>query len=549
MSLPIQLANTLWSLSARPRTRRFLRALHHPAQTQHALLRRYLTTSAHTLFGKAHRFETLTTPERFQQAIPLSTYDDYTPYIEKIAAGEPHILTRDPVRYFALSSGSSAAEKWLPYTPSLLAEFNEAISPWISTLFAAHPRARHGPAYWSISPILPPRDRPSAIPVGFDDDSAYLGGIFKHLVNATLAAPGELRHVTDMNAFRYLTLLALLRMRTLALVSVWHPSFLTLLLAAAPAHWNSLLRDVHDGTLTPPVDAPAVARAALSRSPNRARARELESLGPHFPASWWPNLTLLSAWSDAHAATSARELQALFPQVPFQPKGLLATEGVTTFPLSLGNETYYPLALRSHFFEFLADDGTPRLAHELDLHATYTVVLTTAGGLYRYRTGDAVSVTGRLFETPTLRFLGKADASSDLRGEKLNALFVGGVLNAFHRTLPVEPSFSMLAPAEPSGTAPGYVLYLELPARTSVPPSAAATLDALLCRNPHYAYCRALGQLARVRLFRIDGASAAKVYLETCARRGQRLGNIKPSPLHRGAYWSAEFPGALLDDG
>ena len=58
------------------------------------------------------------------------------------------------------------------------------------------------------------------------------------------------------------------------------------------------------------------------------------------------------------------------------------------------------LSLQSHFFEFApATEPTDRtcLAHELSIGKRYGVIVTTGGGLYRYRTGDIVTVEGNAY--------------------------------------------------------------------------------------------------------------------------------------------------------
>ena len=119
----------------------------------------------------------------------------------------------------------------------------------------------------------------------------------------------------------------------------------------------------------------------------------------------------------------------VFPGVEIQPKGLLATEAFVTIPFA----GRHPLAIRSHFFEFLEGDR-PRMAHQVEPGGIYSVVVTTGGGLYRYRLEDRVEVTGFVGRTPSLRVLGKEGHVSDLRGEKLHESFVAGALErAFRR--------------------------------------------------------------------------------------------------------------------
>jgi hypothetical protein len=70
-------------------------------------------------------------------------------------------------------------------------------------------------------------------------------------------------------------------------------------------------------------------------------------------------------------------------------------------------------------------------------------------------------------------------------------------------------------------------------------------LEAALCENFHYRYCRELGQLGSLRVFRIDGGAQAS-YIAACQTHGQRLGDIKPVALHHRGDWIGFFRGCLL---
>jgi hypothetical protein len=359
------------------------------------------------------------------------------------------------------------------------------------------------------------------VTVGFEEDAEYLGGFWSRLVDATLAVPSAVRHIRNLETFRYTTLLHLLRRRDLALISVWHPSFLTLLMDALPDSWESLLRDIERGT--------------DRLAPQPRRAFELRELAPSATTRIWPRLGLISCWGDAHAALSLRELERAFPGVEIQPNGLLATEGFVTIPFA----GQWPLAIRSHFFEFLpADGGDPRFAWELEQNGVYSVVLTTGGGLYRYQLHDRVRVEGFVRETPSLRFLGKEGHVSDLRGEKLHESFVAEALARAFRPLSLVPRFALLAPAE-EGPA-GYILYLEADDR---PADLAERLDKELSANPHYRLCRTLGQLAAARIHRIERDAYSR-YLDFCRRRGQRIGDVKPLALSPLPGWREVFRGS-----
>jgi len=531
-------AQRLWAAANLRRWRRFRAALGDPGRCQRRLLLATLRANAETAFGRRHRFAGIATVEDFRRRVPLVRYDELTPWLDRIRRGEPAVLTRDRVLLLTPSGGSTAAAKLVPFTRALQAEFQRAIGPWVVDLFRRHPGLARGCAYWSLSPAAEPagsEPEPGAVPVGFADDTAYLAGLFRRLVGRTLAVPAAVSRLADVESFRYATLLHLLRARDLALVSVWHPSFWTLLLEPLARHWERLLEDLAAGTLTPPAANENGGDAAPAPDPDPARAAELRRLGPGSPAAIWPRLAVISCWADGHAAGAAADLAGRFPGVAVEPKGLVATEAFVSLPFAGGR----PVAVTSHFFEFLDDAGRPHAVDELTAGGEYSVVVTTGGGLYRYRLGDRVRVEGFSAATPCLRFLGREDRVSDRRGEKLAEGHVAAVLERLLGDADAGVRFAMLAPDD-AGLGGGYTLYLE----SKRPPrdGLAADLERALAANPHYRWCVRLGQLAPARVFRVDGG-AHHVYLEHRRRAGQRLGDVKPAALSPESGWSRRFTG------
>jgi hypothetical protein len=252
------LANGLWAASALPVWVRYRRWLQHPERQQAERLARYIRDNRDTAFGRAHGFDRIDSMRAYQQRVPVRTYDDLSPFVERIAAGEANVLTREPVRRLAFTSGSTAGAKLVPYTRTLTQELTRGAAVWIADLFRSDPALAGGPAYWSITPIGQRQRHLSIaaaakIPVGFDDDTEYLGAISRRLAAAALAVPSDAASIEDLDTCRYVTLQYLLRATDLRLVSVWHPSFLTLLLDAMEARWPALLDDLARGTVTPPL--------------------------------------------------------------------------------------------------------------------------------------------------------------------------------------------------------------------------------------------------------------------------------------------------------
>ncbi len=538
MNLRSTIANGLWGATNLASYAQFSRAIRNPERAQTQRLKTYLEKGVGTSFGRDHHLDSCSNYAEFIRRVPVRGYDELHPWIEELKRGQTQVLTRDLVTRLVPTSGSSGGRKLIPFTAGLQQEFNAAIGPWLVDLWRRYPGIVGGPAYWSVTPIVhSTRDEDSTLPIGFEDDTAYLGGTRQRLAREVMAVPGVLRTIQNVETFRYVTLLCLLRHRDLRLISVWHPSFLTLLMDSLEKLWDSLVADVESGCCSVAAELNRDVLHWLHLQPQPRRALELRQANPRDPESLWPSLKIISCWGDAAAEVPARMLQSSFPNIAVQPKGLLATEACVTLPFGNG----HPVAVRSHFFEFLDDAGEIHRAHELKQGAVYEVIVTTGGGLWRYRLGDRVLVTAFVANTPSLRFLGRGGKVSDLRGEKLTETFVTESLKKILRGNEATPRFLLLAPDEDERGS-RYTLYVE----GVISPKAVSELDATLRQNPHYAYCRDIGQLLPIRLFVISG-HGYEHYARRELANGGRLGNLKPAILSRASGWSEVFEGTYVE--
>jgi hypothetical protein len=250
----------------------------------------------------------------------------------------------------------------------------------------------------------------------------------------------------------------------------------------------------------------------------------------HDLARLWPGLAVVSAWADAASMRPAADLRTRLGTVGFQPKGLLATEGLFTLPV-VGLPSALP-ALTACFLEFEDVDGGLHLVDDLAQGEFYGLIVTTGGGLQRYRIGDRVRAMGRPDQQrfaqisqrlQMLDFVGRS-AGSDLVGEKLDEAFVLTCLTDF-------PAGVLLA-AEQSR----YDLWVDCRDLAAMPAEFLTLLDARLRHNPQYEYARRLGQLAAPRLRLCTDLVA--LYTRHRLALGHRLSDIKPpvllphGPLH-----------------
>ncbi len=519
-------ANSAWLATSVPEHLRFRRALSRVREEQEQVLHGILRNNIESEFGCQHGFSKIRTVQDYRVRVPLRDYDEYRSSVDRIAGGHQHVLTHEPVRLFEPTSGSAGAAKWIPYTRSLQSEFQRGIHAWVADLFLHHPDLLRGPAYWSVSPAEAGGQRtPSGIPIGFADDSEYVGGIQRKLVQSVMAVPASVRKLRDMDQFWRTTLFHLVRCRDLRFISVWNPSFLTLLMERLPEHSDRLADDL-------PALKPAL-RAATAQERHRLL---------------WPRLQMISCWTDSNSSAAARTLAALFPHVKIRGKGLIATEGFISLPWEQSDAAV--LAVRSHFLEFLPVDSEdepdatrPLLAHELECGRQYSVVLTTGGGLYRYVLGDVVQVVGHARQCPLVQFIARRRIS-DWCGEKLHEAHVSRILESAFAGHNIVPAFAMLA-CDTNGRVPNYVLYVEAAASAHRLIEIAAGVESGLQENFHYRYARRLGQLGPVRVFEARNAGAS--YLAAGVARNQRVGDVKAATLDPRDGWTERFSGSFVE--
>ncbi len=514
------------------RARDFRDALSRAMPVQQQTLFHLLSSHAATAFGRAHDFASIRSVDDYRRRVPIQTPESLAPWITRAARGEADVLFSGRGIAAELTGGSTSGRRLVVYSQASLDEFQQAALPWLDDLFTQDPSLVAQSSYWSISPV----GRRAAVPSGGDDqaivlplglsDAAYLGDTAGAALVASLAVPPRVAAIDDLSAWQRATLVHLVCCPALGLVSVWSPTFFLELLRAADEQPEALI------TACAEVDP---GRASVLRAARRDNGFDF--------AAVWPTLRFVSCWADAASAAPAARLAARLPQARLQSKGLLATEGAITIPMSPFADPV--LAIRSGFYEFIDETGAVVCADAVAPGRRYEVLLTNSSGLYRYHLGDRVECTGHALGAPMLRFVGRSGRVGDLVGEKIDEAFVAGCIDALRDdprrgeaprgdTLRGDmigrDVVAMLAPA--AGDRPHYRLLLDTtgtPSAPGRPAGVAGRLDALLSRNPQYAYARSLGQLGPVQADVMPGLVARWTAVRLAA--GQSIGDIKLATL------------------
>lgn len=93
----------------------------HPIETQQRVLFSLLKQAKNTEYGKLYGFEDIRSYEDFNQQVPIVTYEEFEPFIEKARQGNSDISWTGKIKHFAKSSGTTNAKsKFIPISDESL---------------------------------------------------------------------------------------------------------------------------------------------------------------------------------------------------------------------------------------------------------------------------------------------------------------------------------------------------------------------------------------------------------------------------------------------
>lgn len=533
-------AGSLFRARVRKQSKHFLKAAADCRKTQHGVLQRLLALNEASRFSQEHGLTSSLTPDEFCTRLPISDFERFRPYIERLKVGDTQALLgpQNKLLMFTLSSGTTSDSKFIPITQQFLDDYRRGWQIWGIHAYDARPGLNHK----NILQVASDYNRyrtPAGTPCG--NISGLAVASQRPIVRFMYTIPYVVSKIDNPLA-KYYTILRLgLADDNIGLITTANPSTLVQLATLADAEKESLIRDIADGTLSNRFAVNDEVRQKLRRRLARRRpkrARELEALadaaGMLRLSDVWPRLEQLAIWMGGSCAAYLSAVRQHFGEtIPIRDHGLSASEGRMTITFD-EDRSDGVLDVTSHYFEFIpeAEHGsanpTVLEAHELMADRNYFILLTTSSGLYRYDICDVVRCTGFVGTTPILRFLHKGAHISNLTGEKVSESqvveAVRHALDAHHQRV----GFFTLTPVW--GEPPYYQLLLE--ARDMPPPQLgeqlASSIDAKLqVLNCEYQEKRSTDRLAPLRLARLTDGSWRRFAEQRQARLGGSIEQYK----------------------
>lgn len=331
----------------------------HAGEIQAKVLKRLIADAAQTEWGRKYDYSTIKSYEDFKSRVPVQTYEDIKPYVERLRKGEKNLIWPSEIRWFAKSSGTTNDKsKFIPVSKEGLQDIHyQGGKDAVALYFRMNPDSRF-----------------------FSGKGLILGGSHAPNLNSNHSLVGDLSAILIQNIhplFNYIRVPS----KEIALMS----------------EWESKIEKIAQSTVNVNV-------TNLSGVPSWFLVlikRVLEITGKQTLEEVWPNLEVFF-----HGGVSFAPYREQYKQIIQSPKmhyveTYNASEGYFGTQNDLSDPSMLLMIDYGIFYEFIPmeelDNENPKTVclADVELNKNYAVVISSSCGLWRYMIGDTVRFTNK----------------------------------------------------------------------------------------------------------------------------------------------------------
>ncbi len=354
MSIP--LFNSIASWLLKKRYHQIELFLKYPAEVQEEVLFQLLAIAKDTEIGRKHDFGSILTYKTFSERVPISSYEEVEPAIERARRGEQNIFWPTSIKWFAKSSGTTNAKsKFIPVSNEALEDCHYKSSKDLLCLYLNN-------------------NENSQL---FTGKSLRLGGS-KELYEDNGTFFGDLSAILIDN-MPFWAELSSTPSSKVSLMSEWESKL------------KAIIKESTEENVTSLAGVPSWMLVLLNNV--------LEETGKESLFQVWENLEVYF-----HGGVSFTpykdQYKKLFPRKNFNYYEIYnASEGF--FAIQDRNNSDELLLMLDYgiFYEFIPMDSYRSLDQkviplwEVEKNKNYAIIITTNAGLWRYKIGDTVRFT------------------------------------------------------------------------------------------------------------------------------------------------------------
>jgi GH3 auxin-responsive promoter len=337
-----------------PQIQRFMR---YPHETQESIIYQLIQKAQNTEWGKKHHYSQIKTYTAYQNQVPISAYEDISPYIERMMRGEQNILWSSPIHWFSKSSGTTnARSKFIPVSSE--------------SLHKSH--FRGGKDIFALYIDNNPETR------FFRGRGLSIGGTFQQNPENPKAYFGDISALVVQNLPKWAQDLRTPPLK-IAMMDKWEEKI------------EAMAKHTIKQNITSLLGVPTWTVVLLQRILDMEGKQHIEEV--------WKNLEIF-----IHGAVAFTPYRALFqsiaPSIRYM-ETYNASEGFFGLQDDLSRDDMLLMLDYDIFYEFVpvaeleSENPSVLPIWEVELGKNYAILISTNGGLWRYKIGDTVKFTSK----------------------------------------------------------------------------------------------------------------------------------------------------------
>lgn len=376
------IVNSLLSWYFKKRVQQLQESIDKPVDVQEKTFQRLIEAGRGTSFGKEHGYKDIRNFDQYREQVPVSDYEAFRPYIQRMLEGEQRLLWPTEIKWFAKSSGTTSDKsKFIPVSFEALEEC----------------QFRGGRDLLSFYCNLNPETRI------FEGKGLLIGGSHEvnRFNNKSSSHYGDLSAVVMNNLPMWVSLFRTPRPE-IALMSNWEEKLEKMALATV------------DDDVTNISGVPTWTVVLIERLLEMKNASNLLEI--------WPNLELFM-----HGGVNFDPYRARFKKyIPSDEMTYLESYNASEGFFGIQDDPNKDMMLMLDYgiyYEFIPMDkfsleNPPTLTlGEVEIGVNYAVVITTNSGLWRYLIGDTIKFTEK--NPYRFRITGRTQLFINTFGEEL----------------------------------------------------------------------------------------------------------------------------------
>ena len=329
------------------------------SEIQHRVLSRLTRQAAQTEWGRKYDYSSIRNYEDFRKRVPIQTYEEIKPYVERLRAGEQNLLWPSEIRWFAKSSGTTNDKsKFLPVSKEALEDIHYRGGKDAAAL------------YFRINPDSH----------FFSGKGLILGGSHAPNYNVKRSLVGDLSAILIENVNPLVNLIRVPE-KKIALLSDFEEKV------------ERITRATMNQNVTNLSGVPSWMMAVLKHI--------LEVKGTDNLVEVWPNLEVFFHGGVAFTPYREQYKQLIRSDKMHYMETYNASEGFFGLQNDFSDPSMLLMIDYGVFYEFIPmeDVGTenPHIVPlvDVELNKNYAMVISTSCGLWRYMIGDTVKFTNK----------------------------------------------------------------------------------------------------------------------------------------------------------